>query len=75
LRDAGLGTSSYATRALFLTEAPSLDAGEITDKGYLNQRAVLACRANSVQALHADEPGADVILLASPASTAGAHIR
>jgi feruloyl-CoA synthase len=73
LRDAGQGTSSYATRALFLTEAPSLDAGEITDKGYLNQRAVLARRANWVQALHASTPTHDVILLPSRGSTPGAR--
>jgi feruloyl-CoA synthase len=34
-------SSAYATHVLFLTESPSIDAGEITDKGYINQRAVL----------------------------------
>ena len=35
-----------ATRALLLAEPASVDGGEITDKGYINQRAVLdaACR-------------------------------
>jgi feruloyl-CoA synthase len=33
-------------------EPPSLDRGEVTDKGSINQRAVLACRAAMVDALH-----------------------
>jgi feruloyl-CoA synthase len=40
-------------RALLLAEAPSIDAGEITDKGYINQRAVLDRRAALVEWLHA----------------------
>jgi feruloyl-CoA synthase len=48
-------------RCLILTEPPSIDAGEITDKGYLNQRAVLATRAALVERLHADPVPADVI--------------
>ena len=40
-------------RALLLTDAPSMDKGEITDKGSLNQRAVLKHRAALVEALHA----------------------
>jgi feruloyl-CoA synthase len=35
-----------------LDVAPSLDLGEITDKGSINQRAVLTHRAELVQALH-----------------------
>jgi hypothetical protein len=49
-------------RCLILTEPPSIDAGEITDKGYLNQRAVLASRAALVDRLHADPAPADVIV-------------
>ena len=41
LRADGGGSSQRPTRALLLTEPPSADAGEITDKGYINQRAVL----------------------------------
>ena len=52
-------SSTRITRALVLTEPPSIDAGEITDKGYLNQRAILARRADAVDALHAGGP--DVI--------------
>lgn len=54
LRAEGLGTSGYATRALLLSEPPSIDQGEITDKGYLNQRAVLTARAELVTALYRD---------------------
>ncbi|MGH8676353.1 MAG: feruloyl-CoA synthase, partial [Burkholderiales bacterium] len=35
------GSSTHPTRALVVTEPPSIDANEITDKGYINQRAVL----------------------------------
>ncbi len=49
----GGGSSPCPTRALILDEPPSVDAGEITDKGYINQRAVLTRRANQVLALYA----------------------
>ena len=48
----GGGSSQTPVCALILDEPPSVDAGEITDKGYLNQRAVLARRAAAVLALH-----------------------
>jgi feruloyl-CoA synthase len=59
LRRTGQGTSSYGTRAILLAEPASIDAGEITDKGYLNQRAVLTHRAALVEALYQadDHPG------------------
>ena len=57
----GGGSSTYATRALLLAEPPSIDAGEITDKGYINQRAVLSRRAAEVEAILAPTPGADVV--------------
>jgi feruloyl-CoA synthase len=50
-------SSRRVTRALLLVEPPSIDAGEITDKGYINQRAVLECRAALVERLYADAPG------------------
>ena len=53
LRGEGAGSSQCPTRALVLAEPPSLDAGEITDKGYINQRAVLTRRAAEVARLHA----------------------
>ncbi len=61
----GGGSSMRIARALLVAEPPSVDAGEITDKGYLNQRAVLAGRANLVERLYTDAPDADVIPLAS----------
>ena len=44
-------------------EAPSIDAGEITDKGYINQRAVLTCRASFVERLYAVAPDDAVLLV------------
>ena len=52
LKADGGGSSTYAQRALFLEEPPGIDAGEITDKGYINQRAVLARRAALVAMLY-----------------------
>jgi len=59
LKAEGGGSSQVPARACVLTELPNVDAGEITDKGYLNQRAVLERRDALVQALHAGGP--DVI--------------
>ena len=55
------GSASRIERLLLLETPPSLDAGEITDKGYLNQRRCLECRADEVARLYADEPGPEVI--------------
>ncbi|MEZ5667190.1 MAG: feruloyl-CoA synthase [Alphaproteobacteria bacterium] len=49
------GSSNRIARALFLAEPPSLDKGEITDKGSINQRAVLRHRASLVDALYRDD--------------------
>ena len=46
-----------------MAEPPSIDAGEITDKGYINQRAVLTRRAALAARLYAEPPDADVIVL------------
>jgi len=50
----GGGSSGHATRALLLAEPASVDGGEITDKGYINQRAVLTRRASAVAILEDD---------------------
>ncbi|MDF0522638.1 feruloyl-CoA synthase [Bradyrhizobium yuanmingense] len=50
-------SSGHATRALLLAEPPSVDGGEITDKGYINQRAVLTRRAEAVARLNDDASG------------------
>ena len=47
--------SSRVSRAILLTEPPSIDKGEVTDKGSINQRAVLKHRDALVQALHAGQ--------------------
>jgi feruloyl-CoA synthase len=47
-------SSGHATRALLLAEVASVDGGEITDKGYINQRAVLTRRAEAVAAMDDD---------------------
>jgi feruloyl-CoA synthase len=52
------GSSGHATRALLVAEPPSVDYGEITDKGYINQRAVLARRAADVAVLEDDTASA-----------------
>jgi len=57
------GSSNRIQRALLLEEPPSLDAHEVTDKGSINQRAVLANRAAMVEDLYAPEPPAHVISL------------
>jgi feruloyl-CoA synthase len=56
------GSSTHPVRALILDEPPSIDAGEITDKGYINQRAVLERRAALVEELHAAAASPMVIL-------------
>jgi len=48
------GTSTFVARALILEEPPSSAAGEITDKGSINQRAVLAHRAARLEELYAE---------------------
>ena len=53
----GGGSSTYAARALLMAEPPSVDAGEITDQGYINQSAVLTRRAALVKALADDGEG------------------
>jgi feruloyl-CoA synthase len=58
---AGTGSASRVERLMLLRTPPSLDAGEITDKGYLNQRRCLQCRAAEVAQLYATDPSPDVI--------------
>ena len=56
------GSSRFVARALLLRDPPSIDAREITDKGSINQKAVLANRASVVEALYAEPPSARVIV-------------
>ena len=50
------GTSRRVARVVILPDAPSLETGEMTDKGYVNQRRAQQQRADIVAALHADAP-------------------
>jgi feruloyl-CoA synthase len=54
LKAQGTHSSGHATRALLLAEPASVDGGEITDKGYINQRAVLTRRAAALAVLGDD---------------------
>ena len=56
--------SRHIRRLIILNTPPSLDAGEITDKGYINQRQSLRLRADQVERLHAEILDPAVILLA-----------
>jgi feruloyl-CoA synthase len=55
-------SSTRVERVILLAEPPSLDANEITDKGYVNQRAALERRAVHVAALFAEDPGEEVVI-------------
>lgn len=48
----GVGSSQRPERAIVLSEPPSLEKGEITDKGYINQRKLLSERADEVERLY-----------------------
>ncbi|NBO03627.1 MAG: feruloyl-CoA synthase [Betaproteobacteria bacterium] len=63
MASAGTGSSTYPTRAMLLLEPASIDANEMTDKGYINQRAVLDHRRESVARLYAAVCDPDVIVL------------
>jgi len=62
----GTGSSNRIARMAFLEVPPSLDTGEMTDKGSVNQRAVLRRRAAMVDALYAAAPPPWVIVAADP---------
>ena len=51
------GSSHRVGRLVVLTEPPSIDANEITDKGYINQRAVLSRRAEVVESMYGNDDG------------------
>jgi feruloyl-CoA synthase len=57
----GGGSSQVPTRLRWLDGLPDAASGEITDKGYLNQRIALTRRAAEVAALHADTPDARTV--------------
>jgi feruloyl-CoA synthase len=57
LAQAATGSASHVARLHLMHEAPSLDRGEVTDKGSINQRAVLQHRAALADGLHAGTIG------------------
>jgi feruloyl-CoA synthase len=60
------GSATRIDRAILLAEPLSLDRQEVTDKGSINQRAVLAHRGSLVDELYADTPGPHVIIGVTP---------
>jgi feruloyl-CoA synthase len=52
LHDGGSGSATRVKRACLLHDVPNIDRGEITDKGSINQRAMLTHRAAMVDALY-----------------------
>jgi feruloyl-CoA synthase len=59
-----MGASGRVERLVVTSTPPDLDAGEVTDKGQLNRRAVLTRRADLVTLLYADPPDPTRIVLA-----------
>jgi feruloyl-CoA synthase len=56
------GSSMRVARAILLSDPPAIDAHEITDKGSINQRAVIAARAGLVEDLYREPPPDHVIV-------------
>lgn len=56
------GSSTRIARIMLMSEPPDSDANEITDKGYINQRAALQRRKDLVELLYAERPGSGVIV-------------
>jgi feruloyl-CoA synthase len=56
-------SSTRIARAMLMAEPPSIDGNELTDKGYINQRAGLDRRADLVERLYADTPDEHVLVL------------
>jgi len=61
--DAHPGSSERIARVFLLPDVPSIDANEITDKGYVNQRATITGRQGEIALLYAEMPGPEVIAL------------
>lgn len=57
------GSSRRIKRFLVMTEPPSIDRGEITDKGYVNQRQTQDCREDLVASLFVADPPPNVVQL------------
>jgi feruloyl-CoA synthase len=57
------GSSNRFERFTLLMVPPRIDKNETTDKGYINQSAVLTHRADIVNKLYADPPPAEVVVI------------
>jgi feruloyl-CoA synthase len=57
------GSSRRIKRFQVMTEPPSIDRGEITDKGYVNQRQTQDCREDLVASLFVADPPPNVVQL------------
>ncbi len=57
------GSSTRITRAVLIDTPLSIDRGEVTDKGSINQRAVLDHRSGLIDELYSPTPAAHVITL------------
>ena len=55
------GSSRRIKRFLVMTDPPSIDKGEITDKGYVNQRLTQDCRSELVASLFVEAPPPNVV--------------
>ncbi len=62
-KEVSTGSSTLIKRVMIMGEDASIQTGEMTDKGSVNQRSVLARRADLVKALYQDKPGADVLTI------------
>jgi feruloyl-CoA synthase len=63
LYNTGVGSSERICALTLLEEPPSLAAGEITDKAYVNQRAVLINRAAQMELVYSSEPCGQVVVI------------
>ncbi len=57
------GASMRIGRVLLMVDPPSIDAGEVTDKGYINQRCALERRSALVERLYGEPPDSDVMVI------------
>ncbi|MFV0679620.1 feruloyl-CoA synthase [Ottowia sp.] len=61
LAQTATGSANRVARLMLLADPPSIDLGEVTDKGSINQRAVLTHRQHLVTALYDETPGHHII--------------
>jgi len=57
------GSSTRIARVMVMEKPAAIDASEVTDKGSINQRAVLKNRAELVERLYAESPGPDIMVI------------